>query len=238
VEWIVVNSVPEGWYPDPERPSLVRWWDGSAWTEHVQVLQQQQAPLFDAELPVGVMSKKKTTRLVVTPDEVVWGDTRIRWDDVTYFTQLTTVQSGAAISYEMTLMVGEQATKIVYFPKDRRDPNPKRAHDALLTQLRNHLGNRVLRNLLEMLDRGEPIRAGGLLFTPQGWAHEEKGQEIIPWSEFGSIRVNSYQGLSVVITRKKPGGKEKKASAVSVDLLRAWVIPPIVEEHARRYAPA
>ncbi|MFI7319389.1 DUF2510 domain-containing protein [Streptomyces venezuelae] len=25
---------PPGWYPDPHQPSVERWWDGSAWTEH------------------------------------------------------------------------------------------------------------------------------------------------------------------------------------------------------------
>ncbi|MFH8992200.1 DUF2510 domain-containing protein [Streptomyces sp. NPDC017940] len=25
---------PPGWYPDPSRPAVQRWWDGSAWTEH------------------------------------------------------------------------------------------------------------------------------------------------------------------------------------------------------------
>ncbi|QCX75369.1 hypothetical protein C9F11_08400 [Streptomyces sp. YIM 121038] len=27
-------SPPPGWYPDPSRPAVERWWDGSAWTEH------------------------------------------------------------------------------------------------------------------------------------------------------------------------------------------------------------
>ena len=25
---------PAGWYPDPDRPAMQRYWDGSAWTEH------------------------------------------------------------------------------------------------------------------------------------------------------------------------------------------------------------
>lgn len=29
-------SVAAGWYPDPENGSLVRWWDGAAWTSHTQ----------------------------------------------------------------------------------------------------------------------------------------------------------------------------------------------------------
>lgn len=29
-----MSNVAAGWYPNPERPGFVRWWDGAAWTEH------------------------------------------------------------------------------------------------------------------------------------------------------------------------------------------------------------
>ncbi|RWW91459.1 DUF2510 domain-containing protein [[Arthrobacter] sp. ATCC 21022] len=35
-------SVPAGWYTDPQEASLVRYWDGRRWTQHVQPAQQQQ----------------------------------------------------------------------------------------------------------------------------------------------------------------------------------------------------
>ena len=30
-----VTSTPAGWYPDPSGRFEMRYWDGSAWTEHV-----------------------------------------------------------------------------------------------------------------------------------------------------------------------------------------------------------
>ncbi|MCG2624678.1 DUF2510 domain-containing protein [Arthrobacter sp. I2-34] len=35
---------PAGWYLDPSDPARQKWWDGRAWTEHVQV----QAPVLQA----------------------------------------------------------------------------------------------------------------------------------------------------------------------------------------------
>lgn len=39
---------PAGWYPNPEKPDQIRWWDGSHWTEHVQIVPTPRMPHADA----------------------------------------------------------------------------------------------------------------------------------------------------------------------------------------------
>ena len=41
------TDVAPGWYPDPQNQGQVRYWDGSAWTEHVQPAGQAAAPAAD-----------------------------------------------------------------------------------------------------------------------------------------------------------------------------------------------
>lgn len=39
----LMTNPPPNWYPDPVQPGLVRYWDGSGWTEHVQPAVSQVA---------------------------------------------------------------------------------------------------------------------------------------------------------------------------------------------------
>ena len=49
---IMSPPTPPNWYPDPQDASLVRWWDGQRWTEHVQHAGPQSAqPVSPAPLP-------------------------------------------------------------------------------------------------------------------------------------------------------------------------------------------
>jgi hypothetical protein len=39
---VIESQAQAGWHPDPEYPAhLMRWWDGSQWTQHTQLLLQR-----------------------------------------------------------------------------------------------------------------------------------------------------------------------------------------------------
>lgn len=38
-------SAPSGWYPDLQRPSVLRWWDGQTWTGHMTPVGAAAAPV-------------------------------------------------------------------------------------------------------------------------------------------------------------------------------------------------
>ncbi|MFC5501279.1 DUF2510 domain-containing protein [Lysinimonas soli] len=47
------NEAPAAaWYPDPQSPGQVRWWDGTKWTEHVSAPARPVAA-EPATLPIG-----------------------------------------------------------------------------------------------------------------------------------------------------------------------------------------
>lgn len=224
-----MNAVPAGWYADPEQPGRQRYWDGTVWTEHTHLV-----PLFDGVVPIPIGIRGKQQRLLVTIDELVWGDLHIGWDEISWFTQQVIVQTGAEVQYTIRVVHGGAETGIIFGHGTRPDRNSRHAYQVIIEQLRRTLGARVINGLLDMLEHGETIRTAGLIFSPDGFGQEGKG-DITPWPEFGGLEVDGYEGIWLRLFRAT-GGKRKRVARVSITQLHSWVIPPLVEAHARRYA--
>lgn len=223
-----MNAVQPGWYTDPGVQGQQRYWDGVAWTGQVQVL-----PLLDGMVPLPIGIKGKQQRLLVTVDGLTWGDLHLEWDQVTSFTKLVTVQTGAEVQYTIRLFHGSAETALFFCHGLKPDRLSRQAYDVILGQLRRTLGTRVMNGLLEMFERGETIHTAGLVFGPDGFGHAEKG-ELVPWSEYAGLEVNSYQGIWLRLFRAK-GTKRKSVARVEITQLHSWVVPSLVEAHASRY---
>lgn len=55
-------ATPQGWYPDPNDSTIVRWWDGSQWTSHTHPrAQEQQSPAAQTP-PVAATGEAKRSK--------------------------------------------------------------------------------------------------------------------------------------------------------------------------------
>ena len=49
-----MDAVAPNWYPDPQRDGMLRWWDGTRWTEHVQPGRMVGKPVVGQEVTGGI----------------------------------------------------------------------------------------------------------------------------------------------------------------------------------------
>lgn len=63
----MTQTTPAGWYPNPQNPTQLRWWDGTAWTDQVQASISEQAP---GEVGAGPAVYSGPPIIVVTTNDM------------------------------------------------------------------------------------------------------------------------------------------------------------------------
>jgi hypothetical protein len=65
------SEVPEGWYADPAKPDMERWWTGTEWTDHVRYTDKPQPRSFEPTqtAPVVVEIAAQPSSLSLRPTE-------------------------------------------------------------------------------------------------------------------------------------------------------------------------
>lgn len=62
------SQIPPNWYPDPQDPAHVRWWDGQQWTEHVQIANPSVEPTPQAAQALAVPIEAAVVAPVSPPE--------------------------------------------------------------------------------------------------------------------------------------------------------------------------
>jgi hypothetical protein len=125
--------------------------------------------------------------------------------------------SGFDVEYQVTFQCGDRVEPVVFGARVKRDPIGTRAYEIIIDQLRRTIGARVYAGVMEMVDRGEPVRLGGLVLSPQGFAQEDKGDEVQPWTTYAGVEVTGHHAPFIEIFRVRDDGKRKRACRVMVD---------------------
>jgi hypothetical protein len=106
---VVSSSPPEGWYPDPENRTRMRWWDGTDWTDHTGPTERPWQPFSPKDLIVS----QQEARMLLIGDGLFFGG-------LILFFGGSALWPGASLAYWTALMVPGMAGVLVLIELGRR----------------------------------------------------------------------------------------------------------------------
>ena len=94
------NEVPEGWYADPAKPDMERWWTGAEWTDHVRYTDKPQPLLPVAREPEPVVVEIPAPQTSVS---------------------LRPIEAPSYVSFDQPAVIGRIPTAPIGFPESTLD---------------------------------------------------------------------------------------------------------------------
>jgi hypothetical protein len=228
-----VRVTPAGWYEDPERTAMLRWWDGERWT--------------DDRRPAGVLvrvgvGKDDGTELVATADSItIRGETfALNEIDAVQYTAVRSHLNGSYMgtSFTVQLRAGDRKQGFLMGTnhKNERLEEFSEAYSIVVALLDATVCSRLAADMATLLAAGETITLGPagarVELTSQGFRLKKPLSKVVPWSQVTGTEVEG--GTVFFLVRKKPGVDPKRHSMVGLGGDNMVVLPHLV----RRLAPS
>jgi hypothetical protein len=229
----------EGWYADPDDAASLRWWDGTAWTEHRHPAAPEAAaaPSGGADVVVRVEPGHGMRKpLVATTDRLVI-DTETFLLDELDSVQWTAVRSHVNGAYMGTLFTvrvraGDRKGDIGMAPgsRDTRLDELSEAYQRVVGLLDALVCPRLARDMADRIRAGETITLGPagarVELSAAGFRLKKPLAKVVPWSRV--VRVELEGGRAFFLLHKEGRDEPKRHSMVPLDGANIVVLPHLL----------
>jgi hypothetical protein len=230
---------PPRWYPDPARRHQLRYWDGGRWTERVSnngvagvdpvdFGDSARHVYVDAEVSVGMRGK----RLLVTDLGVTFGDRFLAYADLVGIAHWVMAALGPNRTYELRLWAPHGRPMMVRFIGP--DAGTRAAYDATVTALRQHVGRKLMTDVINRVDAGETVEFGGWTLDRQSAA---RGRKRVAWTTPIDF-VPSRQFFGGWWVRAVVGRRHREIGMILQDVANGPLLREVFDVCIQRYGAA
>lgn len=267
-----MNTTAAGWFPDPEGQASLRYWDGGSWTDHTHNGDEPQEPSAPQHPPSAAgggddgvllqadlsMPMRKGRTLVMDETALHWGDTIIRYADVTGFAYLITSQSVSGVpsttAYQVDVHTGSGRTRIAFTAASVRSGRVKgERQDLWLTIvgiLSEKVEPRLIREFTERIAAGGQVVIGPLTLDQRGITAKRTAAAPIakvlnsrmtpkaaPWSSYLDTGFGHGNGMTEIYVADRGSRKGRSRIAVMPNLEpSSGLLPDLLRTLAVRFA--
>jgi hypothetical protein len=227
----------EGWYPDPEEPGSLRWWDGTNWTEH-----RHRPPTEEAASEASGGARVQVAAGKGLRKEIALGDQWISFDGETFaFAEIDTVHwtavqsrlNGAymGVSYMVRVRAGDRKGEAVMDTgsHNARIDEFSDAYSGIVSDLDALVCPRLASDMATRMRAGQTVTLGPagarVELSAPGFRLKKPLSKVVPWDQVAGTEM---EGGRLWFLLHQPGKDPKRHSTVPLDGDNIVVLPHLV----------